>query len=147
MAFIVLCFATTMTDSITSWLEAIMMKISWLPNSFDWYVAYIVVSCIAFVFCNVSHFGFFSQLGLVFNAHWEDYLASSFLLAAGSKFTIKCFGTINSIPQLFTGVCSYFTSGSSVTTSVTSPVTTVPGSTTTTPTNATSNTANPNLAP
>ena len=95
-AFIALCMLIPIADCLTLFLESIMKKFPFLPDQFEWPIAYTVVSGLAFTLCSQGHWSFFSVFGFNFPA-WEGNLITALLIGAGSKYSTKAFGELNGI--------------------------------------------------
>ena len=89
-----------MLDRFALFLEGIMKRVPFLPDKFEWWVAYIVVLSAAFLVCWQLDFQIFRYLGLDAKYSWFDWLLTSLIISGGSTFLKTQFNLINDIPSI-----------------------------------------------
>lgn len=108
LAFIAVALLVVMVDQITKVLEGIMKRIPFLPDAFEWTIAYIILLGIASVVCWQGRFDLFVYLNFNWHYKWEGYLLTGALVAGGSSLLVKQFKVMGLIPSIVSGVSSMF---------------------------------------
>ena len=128
IAFIAVALLVVVVDRLTLFLQAVMEKIPFLPNSFEDYIAYILLVGIASAVCWQGRFDLFSSLNWNWHYTWEGYLATGAMVACGSTLLCRQFKVLGLMPSVISGISSMFGFGSSATTDLaTDPTTVTPG--------------------
>lgn len=96
--FIALIFFIGMGENIVQFIENIINKE--INNGTGFFIIFAIFFMISFS----GDWAFFSYLQIEFTPFWMDYVMSSALVAAGSKFLEKKFDIINSLPSVITGI-------------------------------------------
>ena len=121
LAFIAVALLVVMVDQITKVLEGIMKQIPFLPDTFEWTIAYIILLGIASAVCWQGHFDLFTYLNFNWHYRWEGYLLTGALVAGGSSLLIKQFKVVGLIPSVISGVSSMFGYGGTTTDTTATP--------------------------
>ena len=119
IAFIACALLVVMVDQITKVLEGIMKRIPFLPDAFEWTIAYAILFGIASVVCWQGRFDLFRYLNFTWHYNWEGYVLTGALIAGGSSLLVKQFKVIGLIPSIVSGVSSMFGYGSTDSTETT----------------------------
>lgn len=104
--FIALVLYSKMIDKLTEVLGDIMLKVKWLPDSFEASLAYLFILAVAFLNCWQADWSFFSYLDINYKYDWENYLASALVISGGSAFVREGFSAIETIPMSLQGIAS-----------------------------------------
>lgn len=110
LAFITLAIVSVMIDKFTLFLEGIMKHVPYLPDHFEWTVAYLLVLGSGYLFCWQGNFDLFRELNVFFKYQWEGWLMTALVVSGGSAFVRKQFHVIEQIPNAARGMASYVTS-------------------------------------
>lgn len=95
--FIALAIISLMIDKFTLFLEGLVKRIPFLPDQFDWWVAYLIVLTMAFLVCWQGNFDLFWYLHIHFAYPWEGWLMTALIISGGSSFVRTNFTLIDSI--------------------------------------------------
>lgn len=115
IAFIAVALLVVAVDRLTLFLQAILKRIPIGPDSFDDYIAYIILVGIASAVCWQGRFDLFSNLNWNWHYTWEGYLATGAMVACGSTLLCKQFKVLGFMPSVISGITSMFGYGSSST--------------------------------
>lgn len=114
LAFIAVALLVVMVDQATRVLQAIMIKIPYLPDEFEMPIAYLILVTMASAICWLGHFDLFVLLGFIW---WKysflGWILTGAIIAGGSSLLGKQFKMIGLIPSAISGMASTFGWGGS----------------------------------
>jgi len=96
--FIALIFFIGMGENLVQFLENLFNR------EFHSGIGFFIIFLIFFGITFSGDWAFFSYFSIEFTPYWIDYIMSSVVVAAGSKFLEKKFNIINTIPSIITGI-------------------------------------------
>ena len=96
--FIALIFFIGMGENLVQFIENLFSRE--IHNGLGFFLIFLIF----FVLTFSADWAFFSYLDIEFSPYWMDYVMSSVVVAAGSKFLEKKFNIINSIPSVISGI-------------------------------------------
>ena len=108
IAFIAVALLVVMVDQVTRVLQAIMVKIPFLPDQFEMPIAYLILVGLASAVCWQGDFDLFRLLGFSWRHHWQGWLITGAIMAGGSSLLGKQFKMVGLIPNMISGVASTF---------------------------------------
>lgn len=106
--FIVLALLSVMIDRFTLVLQGIMHKIPFLPNKFEWWIAYFIILASGYTVCWQLDFALFRYFSLEAANVEFDWLLTALIISGGSSFLRAQFSMIESVPSVLYNLSSTF---------------------------------------
>lgn len=97
--FIILAMLSVMIDKFTLVLQEVMRKIPFLPDKFEWSIAYFIVLVSGYIVCWQLDFALFRYFSLEAKHVEFDWLLTALIISGGSSFLRSQFSMIESLPS------------------------------------------------